>query len=859
MALIKKDNSLSVFGFPAFWMALIAIATFVAYLPALRGNFTSWDDMVYVVENPYIKSLSAKNIAEIFSTNFMGNYHPLSMLSLSIDYQINKFDPFVFHLNNILIHIVNSILVLLVIKQLTGKLQVAVIAALLFGVHALHVESVAWISERKDVLYTCFYLLSIYSYLRYFPKKDYKWFGLSLLFFLLSCLSKGQAVTLAVTLFLVDIFAGRKWTEIKILLEKVPFLILALIFGIVAFGAQQGADATIMANFPVQQRVAFASYGLIMYILKLIYPFALSVYYPYPILGNTGEVPLLFWLCIIPAIAFIVLVFLAWKRSKPLFFGTAFFLLNIVLLLQLLPVGRAIMADRYAYIPSIGYCFLVGVYISDRRYIKLDKVAWGIVSLYAALLMFLTFQQSKIWLNSQTLWSDAIAKNRNVPVAWYNLGNTHMDSANYKAAISEYTECLKLQPDFWKAYINRGNAKSKTNDFIGAIADFDAMLRIDSTSATAYINRALARRMLQDYPNALKDYNIAVRLKPDQMELFAARANLKLDMKDYEGAIRDFDEAIKINPKAPAVYTNRAIVKKAGNDLSGALADYNTAIELDPNNSEFYNNRGNLKFQLNDFKGAIDDYSASIRLSPKDYLGYKNRAAVRLSLKQYDEALADLKAGIRLNAKSGELFYTMAMVKKAMNDLPGAKADYKTAVALDPGYSSAGYMKSIGISSNEMPGLQPSQLNEQGLVMESQGKLQEAADFYKKALTLKPDFAEAWFNLGNVYGKTNRFSEAMNCLNNAIKHKRDYVQALSSRGIAFASMGKTAEAISDLSAAIKENPEYAVAYFNRALVYLNTGKKDLACVDLQKAVKLGYNAAYPIFQKECQGKQAMKL
>ena len=186
-------------GHPLFWMALTALATFVAYLPALRGHFTNWDDMVYVGANPYIQEWSLKNFTAIFSENFMGNYHPLTMLSLAVDYQINQFDPFYFHLTNLLLHVVNSMLVLMVIRQLTGKLPLAAIAALLFGVHALHVESVAWISERKDVLYTMFYLLSWWFYIRYVLEKRMKWFWVSLVFFLLSCMSKGQAVSLAVT------------------------------------------------------------------------------------------------------------------------------------------------------------------------------------------------------------------------------------------------------------------------------------------------------------------------------------------------------------------------------------------------------------------------------------------------------------------------------------------------------------------------------------------------------------------------------------------------------------------------------------------------------------------------------------
>lgn len=858
MATKQATTSFSIFGSPFLWMAVIAIATFISYIPALDGQFTNWDDMVYIGGNPYITSLSAKNISAIFSTNYMGNYHPLAMLSLAVDYQLSGLNPFVFHLSNILIHILNSILVLVVVKQLTKRLEIGVIAGLLFGVHALHVESVTWISERKDVLYAFFYLLSLSAYIRYVQKRDMKWLGIAFLMFLLSCLSKGQAVSLALSLFLVDIFMERKWTDIKVLAEKIPFLLLALVFGMVAINAQEGADATIMANFPGRQRIAFASYGLVMYIVKLLFPVGLSAYYPYPIIGGVGEVPVMYWLCVLPALAFVAIVIFSWKRSKPLFFGLAFFLANIALLLQLLPVGRAIMADRYAYIPSIGYVFLAGYYLSDRKLIRIDKVAWAIVAVYTIVLMALTFERNKVWLNSDTLWSDVIEKNPRVPVAWYNRGNVKMDSLKYKEAIEDYNECLNVDPGFWKAYINRGTAKTKTKDYIGAIADFDAMLRIDSMSANAYINRGLARRMVQDYGNALKDYDVAARLKPDQPELYASRANVKLDMKDYEGAISDFDLALKLNPQYTTAITNRAIVKKAKNDLTGALADYDAAIALDATNSEFYNNRGNLKFQLKDTEGAIADYSTSIRLKPDDYLGYKNRAAVYFSTKRYTEALADLAAGIKLNPKSGELFYTRSLVKKELKDTEGSRADFKQAVTLDPGYASSGYMKSLGVDQKDLPGLQPTQLNEQGFLLEGQGKVQEAIELYKKAIELKPDYPEAWYNLGNCYGKTRRFNEAMDCMNKAISLKPNYVQALASRGIAFASTGKADLAIKDLSAAIKEDPKFALAYFNRALVYLNSGKKEPACVDLQAAVKLGYNPAYPIFQKECQGKQPLK-
>jgi tetratricopeptide (TPR) repeat protein len=850
----QKNQTQAIIDSTYAWMVFIAIATFIVYLPALRGTFTNWDDMVYVNENPYIKALSAANLSDIFSKFYMGNYHPLAMLSLAIDYQIYGLNPFGFHLTNIVLHIANSLLVMMVLHSLIGRFRVAAIAGLLFGVHALHVESVAWISERKDVLYALFYLLSVYAYTRYIPGKARNWFLLSLVFFLLSCFSKGQAVSLALTLVLIDVYAGRKLNETGVIMEKVPFFLLALIFGIVAFRAQAGADATIMANFPLHQRFAFASYGMLMYILKLLVPVGLSAYYPYPILGAAGDVPTIYWLAMLPAAGFILAMVAAWKHSKPLFFGLAFFFLNIVFLLQLIPVGRAIMADRYAYIPSIGFCFLAGWYLTDIRWVRKEYVTWVLVGFYALFLGILTFRQSEVWLNSNTLWSNAIEKNERTPVAWYNRGNTRMDSADYKGAIEDYTQCINLDGQFWRAYINRGNARSKVQDYLGSIEDYDAMIGFDSTAVNAYINRANSKRMLKDYPNALTDYNKAERLKPGMAEIYAGRASLKLDMKDYDGAIADLGKALELQPDLTAAYTSRAVVKKAKGDLSGAIADYEKAIRLDGGNSEVYNNMGNLRFQLNDLDGAMNDYAKSIRMNPKDYLGYKNRAAVQFTRRAFRDAEADFSEAIRLNPSSGELYYNRALARKETGDQGGATSDYHKAVELEPNYAAEVYMKPLGITEAMMPALVPGKLLEQGKAFESKGRLQDAIATYRKAVQEKPDYAEAWYYLGNALGKARQFGEAMNCFDKAIQYKDDYAEALSSRGIAHASMGKSDLALSDLSRAIEANPELAIAYYNRAIIYINAGKKELACPDLQKAVKLGYNQAYPVLKKECDTK-----
>lgn len=847
----QKVKVLSLTDNPLIWYAVIAISTFIAYSSALTGQFTNWDDLVYVVDNPLLKTFSLQSISRLLTENYMGNYHPLTMLSLAVDRAIFGLNPFMFHLNNLLVHIVNSFLVLIFIRRLTGNLHIGAIAGLIFGLHTFHVESVAWISERKDVLYTMFYLLALIFYLEFIKQRSVKWFVLSLLVFLLSCLSKGQAVTLSPTLVLLDIFLGRKWLSMPVLLEKVPFFAFSLIFGIVAINAQAGADATVVANFPLYERFAIASYGLVMYILKLILPFSLSSYYGYPLIGEGEGLPVFYWFFVLPALTFIAAWVYSYKKSKVVFLGVGLFLVNIFTLLQLLPVGKAIMADRYVYVPSIGFSFLIGWYVVHQRWFSRRELGYFAIGSYALLLGFLTFQRGKVWADSVTLWSDVIEKNPEVVIAYYNRGNVYMNSDAYERAIQDFSTCVKLDPTHWEAYINRGVTKTKQKDFVSAIGDFDAALSIDSTILKAYINRANALRMLKDYDRALVDYNKAGRIKPDMAELYLNRSILKFEMKDIDGSLIDLDMALHLDSKYLSAFINRAYIKKEKGDYSGSLADYTSAIELNPGNSDLYNNRGNVYFLAGDMTAALNDYNQSIQLNPDDFLGYKNRGTIYLSQNKAEEAVNDFRESIIRNPKSAELFYNLALAKKLKGDSEGMKGDYLKAVELDPNYRSDEFRKKIGVGEDLLGQMMPVQLYEQGRSTEASGKLQEALALYRKALAARPDYPEAWFALGNLYGKLQKFDEAMNCMNNAIKYRGDYPEALATRGIAYASKGKFKEALSDLTASIAASPKNGSAYFNRAIVYLNTNQKELACSDLKMATDLGFTDAFPVYRKEC--------
>ncbi len=851
-AMLKKQ-SVSPLQSRLLWIAVIAMVTLIAFFPTLFDKLTNWDDRVYILENPYIKTFSWANIKWIFTNAYMGNYHPLSMLSLTFDYQLYGFNPFIYHFTNLLLHVCNAALVFMVIYALTGKLNISVAAGLLFGVHTLHVESVSWVSERKDVLYAYFYLTALYYYIRFSKKRERKWYWLSLGLFVLSLLSKGQAVTLAVTLFLVDYFQGKKLMSQKLLLDKIPYIILAVIFGLVAIRAQQGVEATEMVHTEGQQRIFFASYGFMMYVVKLIFPLQLSAYYPYPDTAHGSVIPMIYYLAPLAVVGFIIALFISYKRSKALFFGLAFFLVNIFLLLQLLPVGGAIMADRYAYIPSIGYCFLFGYFLFQKEIIPHVNASYVIGGIYLLVLGGMTFGRTQVWKNNFTLWGDVVEKNSNVPIAWYNLGNSHTDTANYKDAIKYYDQAIKIEPLYYNAYINRANAKSKTNDFVGAVEDLNFVVSHDSTLVNAYINRANARRNLQDYKGALEDYEKALVMKPTQPELYMSRGLVLFDLKDNAGAIRDFTKAIEMNPTMLDAITNRAFVKKSMGNLEAAAADYDLAIGIQPGNGELYNNRGNIRFQQGRNQEAIDDYGRSMKADAKNYLAYKNRGAIYFTLKDYPAALSDYTQAIKLSPATADLWYTRTLIKKAMGDMEGATSDYNKAVQLDPSFGSEGYSKTLGIKPIQtMPACD--QYFRDGQAAEAQGNYPQAIALYKKAIDLKPDHADAWFNLGNTYGKTGKYGDAVTAFDHAITSKKGYAEAYSGRGIAYASLGKVKDALADMGSAIKFKPDYAMVYFNRAMLYLNTGKKDLACADLSKAVQLGYSEAYAIYKKECQGK-----
>ncbi len=536
------------------WVALagILVLTFISYWPALGNGFVNLDDDRYVETNQMIRQFDLKLL---FTSYWMGNYHPLVMLVYTWIYSLVELDPKLYHTVNLCIHLINTALVLFVILELTDVFEIAVIVSLLFGVHPIHVESVAWVSELKDLMYTGFFLCSLLWYLKY-VKNDFnrKYLIYSLLFFLCSLLSKGMGVSLAVVLLLVDYFMGRK-IETKIFVEKIPFFILAVIFGIVAIRAQQDLGAIQDAVFSFPQRIVFACYGFVTYIFKIIIPINLSAYYPYP--AKTGEsIPSVFYGYPIMFIAMMAGVFYSFKRTNKVFFSIGFYAITVALVLQLLPVGGAVIADRYSYIPSIGI-FLLFAYAIYELY---KNTAYKIIATVIVVVMtagysFGTYQRTQVWKDGMTMWTDVIDKGNEVALAYNNRGVLYKQAGELDKAMKDYKHSLQLNP------LNQ-----------------DTWSNIGLIFWQQGLQNKNQQRMYND--TAMKYLNKAIDIDPKFPTAFSNRGSVRSTMGDNLGAIEDYSKSIELDPNFPDPYYNRGIVYYNIGRKNEACNDLNKATQL---------------------------------------------------------------------------------------------------------------------------------------------------------------------------------------------------------------------------------------------------------------------------------------
>ncbi|MCX5781317.1 MAG: tetratricopeptide repeat protein [Elusimicrobia bacterium] len=525
-----------------------------SFYPSLKNSFVNCDDNVLVTENVSIKSFSLNNLKDIFTKPYCGLYHPLVQVSYALEYKVFKLNPSGYHLTNLVFHLLNCLLVFWIFLLISGNIVISFITAVLFGIHPMHVESVAWISERKDVLYSIFFLGSIVAYLYYRTKNKAFYYIISISLFVLSLLSKVMAVSLPFALIIFDYISERKDFK-KIIYEKIPYFVLSILFAVIAFSIHYGSGEPNLAKSFILN-LKYALFGIVFYIYKMIYPVSICFGYPFKPEDFIG----ITFISIFPAFAMGVItsiVLYSMKFTRKIFFGALFFIITIFPVIQLVPSGQNIPWDRYTYIPFIGLFYIVAEGFNYFRKQRFKRIISDIVLILMILILaFLTFQRTKTWKSSFSLWNSVLKVYPNTARALKGLGDAYKEQGDYKKALQEYSKALESKPGYIDALNNRGNLYSLLSDYANAEKDFNFGIKISQKNPGIYYNRGLIYEKTNRLYKAVSDYSNAIALSPGNAEFYNNRGVVFARLNKYQLAINDFEGALKLNPQLTAARTN---------------------------------------------------------------------------------------------------------------------------------------------------------------------------------------------------------------------------------------------------------------------------------------------------------------
>jgi protein O-mannosyl-transferase len=583
------------------FILVIALAlTFAVYFKFLFYGHISWDDPEMVFRNRAVRDMDLKTL---FTGHFVGNYIPVTMLVHALGWLLFDSNDAGHHFINILLHLLNGVLTYIIARRLFKNNLFANITTIIFLLHPMQIESVGWIGELKNVLSSTFYLAAIICYLGFTESKKQKQYLFTLLFFTLGCLSKSSVVVLPLSLICFDIYREKNFS-FRFLVNKIPFLILSVLFGLINLKTQS-ADLFINYShaFPYHERLGYAGFAIAKYIITFIFPFNLSVLYPYP---QKTLVTMLTGYCIVAVILFFLL-YLFKRKSWPLMALILLCVINLILVLQFIPFGEVLYADRYMYLPLIFFSLL---FLSFIQKLKIEPKFLQYV--FIAVFSVMSFLRVGVWKSGVELYSDILKKFPDSFVALNSLGTELMFSNQDDKALHYLNKAVAAAPKNYKGYYNRGLLLLKSNKPEAAIKSFNQSLEIYNYPK-AYVGRAAAYYALRDLPKAMNDAAYVLQTDPGNTKARFVLANCYNDLNKLDEAMDQYNQCIRINSEDPDFYFKRAIVFGKKQDFLNCLGDLNLCIEFNPAYFEAYYWRGVAKVNLR--QNPCEDFKIAARNS----------------------------------------------------------------------------------------------------------------------------------------------------------------------------------------------------------------------------------------------------
>jgi tetratricopeptide (TPR) repeat protein len=788
-----------------------------------------WDDIpIHLVRNPYLNPPSIKNILQLWMEPYEGLYIPMAytlwggLKTVGDLFSSNPDNSFIFHFANIFIHTCNGLVIFILLKRLIQSSWEAAMGSLIFLVHPIQVESVAWASELRGLGAAFLMFLGLLYYIKSCeirhasgkPKMHILYSGLSIFLFAGSLLFKPSTVVMPLFAVLLEYHLFKRINRSSVyhlLLLIVPVLAIAL----TTFSIQQESP---YSQFWARPLIWMDAINFYMY--KVCLPFSLAASYartPSYIIS----LPWTYILWIIPF--FFATIAIYFRKKYPLAFIAAF-----IFLLGFLPVSGLIpfffqrwstTADRYLYISmfgtALGFAWLVSS--AKQKWVKIMVMGWIIF-----LAGWSASIQIPVWMNNSTLWHHCIKKTPREAMAYINRGEIYLNQKDYSMALSDFNKAIEYDPYYAEVYINRGIILFEQGAYSKAIQDYNRAIQLNPEFEEAYINRSLVYLKLKQYDKALADLEQAVMLRPDSAKAHNNLGAVFNAKGQFAAAIDAYTRAVSIDPQYGDAYINRSLVYLKLKQYDEVLADLEQAVMLRPDSAKAHNIMGIVFNAKGQFDAAVDAYTRAVSIDSRYADAYYNRGIIYSEQKLFDKALLDYSNSIRFKPEKETTYFIRAILYIKIGSYHKALPDLNTFIRIQPIHANAFLLR--------------------GNVHQKLNLPEKAIEDYNQVLEIDPNNYEALVNKGVVLLAKNEHDSALTTLNAAIEIDPGSQNAYFHRGNAFQSIMEYSKAIADYNQSILLNPENPELYNNRSIAFYHQKQYQKAVTDLLTVKKLGGTA-----------------